>query len=160
MRTTVILCGCLAALHLIAGCSKSEERIPTHPVFGRVLYDGRPAVGVQVTLIPTDAPMVPQIPRNPHGLTDDEGRFTLSTFDEGDGAAEGGYQVVLLWPSPADPEREGLEEEETDRLFGWYDPAHSTISVRIKPGVNELPQWNLPKLTSPPPPSEGIPGRN
>ena len=87
-----------AATLLAIGCSGSDNAVVPHPVSGKVVYDGRPAVGVEVTLIPGDAPMVPRIPRNPHGVTGLDGRFAITTFTEGDGAAEGGYQIVLTWP--------------------------------------------------------------
>src|SRR5215208_2481339 len=87
-----------AALLLAAGCGSSDGgAVVPHPVAGRVMYDGKPAVGVVVTLLPTDAPMVPRIPQNPHAVTGPDGRFAISTFAEGDGAAEGGYQVILTW---------------------------------------------------------------
>lgn len=155
-----VLAPAVGLLFVVLGCSANEEKVVTHPVSGRILYDGQPAAGVRVTLMPTDAPMVPRIPRNPRGVTGADGRFTISTFTDGDGAAEGGYQVVLFWPQSRPAEDEQLEEQETDRLLGWYDPAHSTLNVRIRPGSNELPTWNLPKRTQPPPASEGIPGRN
>jgi hypothetical protein len=117
---------------------------------------------VQVTLIPTDAPMVPKIPRNPHAVTKADGTFSLGTFAEADGAAEGGYQLVLAWPpDPAKGEKSESEEApDVDRLMGWYDPLHSTVSVRVKNGPNEIPAINVPKITGPPPASEGVPGRN
>jgi hypothetical protein len=31
-------------------------------------------------------------------VTGPDGSFTLSTYGDGDGAPQGGYQVVLLWP--------------------------------------------------------------
>src|SRR6266545_189085 len=89
---------------LLAGCAeRKSDALTPHPVTGKVTYDGKPAAGVKVTLIPTDAPMVPKIPQNPHAVTKADGTFALSTFAEGDGAPEGGYQLVLAWPvDPAD----------------------------------------------------------
>ena len=93
-------------------------------------------------------------------ITKDDGTFTVTTFAEGDGAAEGGYQVVLVWPGETDEAAEGEAEQETDRLKGWYDVKHSTLSVRVNPGDNSIPTFNLAKITQPPPASQGIPGRN
>ena len=96
MRPMMVLL--LAAL-VVAGCSSNNpENAPVvpQPVVGKIVYDGKPAAGVVVTLIPTDVPMVPRIPRNPHGTTGDDGSFSITTFTDGDGAAEGGYQIVLL----------------------------------------------------------------
>jgi 5-hydroxyisourate hydrolase-like protein (transthyretin family) len=152
----------LVVAALLAGCSSSSKDGPlvVHPVTGKVNYDGKPAEGVEVTLIPTDAPMVPRIPRNPRGVTGPDGRFSISTFAEGDGAAEGGYQVVLSWPPAKGTSSESEEAQDADRLLGWYDAMHSTLSVRVKSGTNEIPTINAVRQSQPPPPSPGIPGRN
>jgi hypothetical protein len=150
-------------LLLAAGCGASNSGpVVVHPVSGQVFYDGKPVAGVQVTLLPTDAPMVPHIPQNPHGVTGPDGRFTIGTFTDKDGAAEGGYQLLFHWPRTA-PGAEGEEEIETaqdDRLLGWYDGLHSKHSVRVKSGANDLPPIKLDRHTQPPPKSDGVPGRN
>lgn len=152
-----------AAVLLAAGCGKSgPEAVAVHPVSGQVLYDGKPAAGVEVTLLPTDAPMVPTIPRNPRAVTDAQGRFTIGTFTDTDGAAEGGYQILCHWPKTA-PGAEGEEEvdpSEDDRLLRWYDPLHSKFSVRVKAEANVIPPLKLERHTQPPPKSDGVPGRN
>ncbi|MDY3563175.1 DUF4198 domain-containing protein [Gemmata sp. JC673] len=148
---------------LAAGCSDSgpqPNELAPHPVHGKVMYDGKPAAGVIVTLIPSDAPMVPHIPRNPQSVTTPDGTFALSTFADGDGAPEGGYQVVFRWPGEKNAKAEGEAQEDTDRLMGWYDGTHSTLTCRVKPGRNDLPTFNLPKVDRPPPASRGVPGRN
>jgi hypothetical protein len=153
---------------LVAGCSPQPAPEPgaltAHPVTGKVVYDGQPAAGVVVTLLPIDAPMVPQIPHNPRAVTKDDGSFTIGTFREDDGAPEGGYQIVLTWPGgkseegEADGERD--RERDVDRLKGWYDGTHSTLNYRVKGGQNAIPDLFLPKVTKPPPHSQGVPGRN
>ena len=150
-----------AAVLLAAGCNNPDNgAVIPHPVSGKVTYDGKAAAGVVVTLIPSDAPMVPRIPRNPHGVTGADGRFSITTFSDGDGAAEGGYQIVLAWPGKDESAEKGEAGEDADRLMGWYDGTHSTLSVRVQAGPNELPTYNLPKHTQPPPVSQGVPGRN
>ena len=62
-----------AAAVVVAGCGQ-PDKVPTHPVRGQVYYDGQPAAGVQVYLLPTAAPMVPDIPANPHATTGPDGR--------------------------------------------------------------------------------------
>lgn len=139
----------------LAGCG-SPGPVPTHPVSGQVIYAGKPAAGVQVFLNPTSAPMVPDIPSNPRGVTGADGRFALGTYSAEDGAPEGGYQVILLWPQKESPE----DEEATDRLLGWYDGVRSQLTARVAAGNNTLPTINLPAITRPPEASAGIPGRN
>jgi hypothetical protein len=146
----------LPALALALGCTEAKGPVRVHPITGKVLYDGKPAAGVQVFFMPTSAPMPPDIPMNPRGVTDDAGNFSLSTFGNGDGAADGGYQVILLWPPE---EKEGVEED-GDRLMGWYDARHTKLSVHLKAEDNALPPFKLPAVNGPPPAVEGVPGRN
>ncbi|MBP3956808.1 hypothetical protein J8F10_16160 [Gemmata sp. G18] len=165
MRRLVALVSLSAALASgCAGESTNDGPVTAHPVTGRVIYDGKPAAGVSVILLPSDAPMVPRIPHNPNGVTKDDGTFTITTFSEGDGAAEGGYQVLLTWPyDPAELAAKGETSDEAkdmDRLMGWYDAAHTPVSVRVKPGANEIPTINIPKITRPAGAVQGIPGRN
>jgi len=147
----------VGVLLLAGGCSKTDK-IAVHPVSGRITYDGKPAVGVQVYLLPISAPSVPDVPANPHGVTGTDGRFTLSTFADGDGAAEGGYQVVLFWPLEPGEEEEQSKE---DRLLGWYTGANSRISVNVPSGGIDFPVWELPVIKYPPRVGGvGVPGRN
>jgi hypothetical protein len=104
--------------------------------------------------------MVPRIPRNPSATTKDDGTFAITTFKERDGAAEGGYLVVLTWPGGTNENAEGEAEQEIDRLKGWYDIKHSSLNIRVNAGDNPLPTFNLPKVTQSPPAVFGIPGRN
>ena len=150
-------CVCLMLLTL-CGCSKEKPLLVMHPASGQVMYNGASASGVHVYLMPTSAPMVPEIPNNPHGVTGPDGRFTVGTFAKDDGAGEGGYQVVLLWP--VENKSDNLEESDEDRLNEWYTAANSQLSCQIKAGKNEIPAFNLPLRTGKPPVSNGIPGRN
>jgi hypothetical protein len=68
---------------------------------------------------------------------------------------KGVYLVVLFWPDTTSG-----NEEEPDRLLGWYDPKHTTFKCTVNSGPQSLPTFNLPKLTPPPQASAGIPGRN
>jgi hypothetical protein len=153
----------LPAALMAAGCSSAPAEpaaLAPHPVTGRVTYEGKPAAGVVVTLIPTDAPMVPQIPKNPRAITGADGTFTIGTFADADGAPAGGYQLVLSWPGEKNENAESEATEITDKLMGWYDATHSTISVRVKAEANAIPAIAVPRITAAPPKSQGVPGRN
>jgi len=141
---------------LLVGCDTSSKAIVTHKVTGQIFYDNKPAGKVQVYLLPTSAPTIPEIPANPHGITKEDGTFTITTFTEGDGAAEGGYQIILVWPEEVEPDAEAT----TDRLLGWYDAAHSKLTAQIKPGENALPPIKVVATKKLPDEVEGIPGRN
>ena len=140
MRLTILLFT-VVGVAAFAGCDSQPEKVPTHPVHGQILYDGKAAVGVRVFLLPTSAPAPPNVPMNPHGVTGSDGRFTLSTYGEGDGAAEGAYQILLFWPTET---KEGEEESRDDRLFGWYTAVQSKMTFEVKPGDNPVPTINLP----------------
>lgn len=143
---------------IAVGCSPKQEKIETFPVSGQVIYDGQPAAGVQVFLYPMGAPAVPLVPVQPHGTTDSEGRFKLSTYGEDDGAAAGSYRVVLFWPKEP---KEDEEESDEDRLLGWYTAIHSKIMLDVKPGENTVPPLKLPvRKVAAKVGGEGIPGRN
>jgi hypothetical protein len=71
----------------LAGCG--DGRPKRVPVFGRVLIEGRP---LQVGFVQ----VVPQGNRPAHGALDDEGRFTLGTFEETDGCVLGKHRVAVI----------------------------------------------------------------
>lgn len=151
----------LAVASLVAlGCGGPDGpkwNVNPHPVSGKINYDGKPAEGVVVGLLPIDAPMPPAIPQNPSAITKADGTFSLTTFKEGDGACEGRYQILLTWLATVDQDK---EEARKDKLLGWYDAAHSTFYVEVKPGTNTIPTINLPAKRITPEQMPGIPGRN
>ncbi|HEY3787786.1 MAG TPA: hypothetical protein VGL71_02975 [Urbifossiella sp.] len=149
------LCALFAIVFAAAGCGGRKAN-DVHSVSGEVQYDGKAAAGVQVYFMPSKGVRTAAMPANPHATTDGQGRFTLSTFGESDGAPEGEYRVVLIWPK----ERQDSEESPPDRLFGWYDARHTKLAAKIVPGGNDLQPFKLAAVYGPPPPSEGIPGRN
>jgi hypothetical protein len=151
MRKLLILLLTISA----CGCGKSNRSV-LHAVSGEVIYDGKPAAGVQVYFIPMSHALPEGAPSNPHAVTGTDGRFTLSTITADDGAPEGKYQVVLLWPEVVSEE----VESPRDRLQSWFDARHSKLSATVKAESNVLPAFKLPVVTGPPPVSEGIPGRN
>lgn len=155
LRTFAVFLAVIGAM----GCGSDGPKwdLNPHPVTGKVLYDGKPASGVLVGLLPLDAPMPPSIPGNPIGTTGPDGTFTLTTFKEGDGACEGSYQILLTWMTPAAP---GDEERSKDKLLGWYDAAHSNLRFMVVKGTNTIPTINIPVPEYSPAEMPGIPGRN
>lgn len=142
-------------LLILVGCSQEKLPIPTQQISGRVLYDNKAAEGVAIYLGPIAAPTVPDIPANPHGVTDKNGRFSISTYGENDGAPKGKYQLMMMWID----ENSKLESK-TERFFGWYDSVNSKIMVEITDGENVIPDINVPVISGPPESVNGIVGRN
>src|SRR5258708_2011885 len=93
MRRVWFVCVCLC----LVSCGSKQYGHQTFPASGKVLVNGQPAEGVEVGLRPVGdmggSPYVPQ------GVTDEEGRFQLTTYVQDDGAPVGEYQVELSWPT-------------------------------------------------------------
>lgn len=162
MRLSILLSLLTGAL---AGCdggsSSPTGPVAVQPITGQVIYDGKPAANVRVTLVPIDAPSPPRIPQYPNGTTDAEGKFHLTTYAANDGAPEGGYQVVLDSTKRNNVDNLGSEDGlDADLFKGWYDTMHSQLNVRVKLGVAEIPAFKIAKITKPAGMSEGVPGRN
>jgi hypothetical protein len=131
----------LFALFLSPACARSGRK-PVYPVQGRVVVHGRPAAQVQVTLHPLDDSDPTAI--QPVGLADEQGRFTLTTYRQGDGAPAGDYGVTVQWflavPSP---DRSG-EYVTVNHLPARYGQVQSSgLRVTVSPGRNELPPFEL-----------------
>ena len=75
----------LIASAVLVGCSDKIERVP---VRGRVMIDGQPLAYGYVTVTPQGA-------RPALGELDAEGRFTLSTYEEGDGTVLGTHSMTV-----------------------------------------------------------------
>jgi hypothetical protein len=89
----------VAALVGAAGCAGEGEgasdRPQTVPVTGSVTYNGQPVDGATVTFSP-DVPIMELASKHgAFGTTDAEGKFTLKTFEDGDGAVPGTYRVSI-----------------------------------------------------------------
>lgn len=71
------------------GAAGGAKREPVHKVTGKVTMSGAPVANAIVTFSPTG-----QTPAAT-GRTDDEGKFVLTTYDPGDGAAAGDYKALV-----------------------------------------------------------------
>ena len=79
----------------ISGCGKGHsDSVPLYPVEGQVVWQGKPLVGVRGCVFPLQ-PAKDKHANTARAHTDSNGRFNLTTFAAGDGAAEGEYAVVV-----------------------------------------------------------------
>lgn len=87
-----------------AGCGGSSHGVALAPVTGTVTYKGAPVGGATVTFTPAA-----QGVRSGSGTTDDNGKFKLSTFANGDGAPVGKCNVAIskFEPPPPPPPGKG-----------------------------------------------------
>jgi hypothetical protein len=71
---------------LLAGCGRGVTLVP---VAGVVKVDGKPLQGGAITVAPADG-------RPASAVIGPDGRFTLSTFEPGDGVTPGRHQVTVV----------------------------------------------------------------
>lgn len=112
------------------GCQKSDERIATFPVTGKVLKNGNPINYATVVFHPVNA--IDESSGKPRGVTDPDGTFTLTTYDGNDGAPAGDYQVTIqqwLTEKPEEGPKNQLKEK-------FSDPKTSQLTATISEGSN------------------------
>lgn len=105
--------------------SPTEFRAPnTVLAQGTVLYKGKPLEGIRVTLHPQFD--IGPVKFRPSGVSDAQGRFTLTTGAPNDGAPPGEYVVTFSRPLPD-------SEDEVDAWRGRHnDPTRSKWRVVVK----------------------------
>jgi len=147
----------LLASMLALGCPGQQggDRPSTSPVSGTVTYDGQPVDGATVAFQSADGS------RSAVGVTDAGGKYTLTTFESGDGAVPGEYQVKIFKyeveategpggeidmdsPEYVPPEiaGEGATEDsgEPENLLPekYNDPTTSGLTATVSEGENTL----------------------
>jgi len=78
----------------IAGCGADHEGFVVASVQGKVVCDGRPVANAIVYFTPESKET--KSGKQGSGLTDEEGRFTISTYEEDDGAIIGKHKVTVF----------------------------------------------------------------
>ncbi|MFH1918977.1 MAG: carboxypeptidase-like regulatory domain-containing protein [Planctomycetota bacterium] len=123
--------GVVLVLVGVVGCGKPGTA-PTVKVSGTVTYNGEPVQGASVAFIPENG-------RPASGTTDASGKFTLSTFESGDGAVLGKHTVTIAETSEA-PSGEGevdysIPDESAARFPAKYaDPSTSDFTATVEKG--------------------------
>ena len=142
-RMRVVL-GAALVLSVLAGCSASSTRLPVVKAQGKVSFQGKPAAGAFVSLYPVTPD--PKHPVNPRATVGDDGTFVLTTYEKGDGAPVGEYNVALDWKKPL-PKQEGGETEFGPCLLParYQKPETSGLRVTVAEtaGIHELPAFDL-----------------
>lgn len=124
------------AVLLAAGCGRDGP--VKHAVTGTVLVNGQPAGRVNVCLRHTDESVTGNA-RSPVSVTDESGRFTLSTDGAADGAVAGEYLVTFFWMSSNDPVG---SYDRFGGAFGDQKTSRHRITVPV-PGGGELEPFRL-----------------
>ncbi|WP_422926626.1 hypothetical protein [Singulisphaera sp. PoT] len=87
IATILTLTGSIA----LTGCGSDDGIGKRFPVSGTVKYKGQPLKTGSINFIPDD----PQTARPASGTLDDEGNYSLTTQNPGDGAMGGSYKVSV-----------------------------------------------------------------
>jgi len=134
-RTTLWILFALLAAAL--GCSGGDvELLPLHSVEGALTCDGKPMPHAIVIFHPAKKGIVEG---NPRGVTDEDGRYQLTTFRADDGAPAGEYKVTIYWPQSV-PEG-GLENADPlppDRLQEAYADEATTKLTATVPSAGDI----------------------
>lgn len=119
---------CLSSLlAFTASCSNGRQRL--YPVEGTVV-DGssQPAVNAVVVFHPSEPDLLPRL--RPRGRVDESGRFKVTTYQEGDGAPAGRYNVTVFWQRPQTSPFDG---DGPDILAGRYnDPKSPQVTFTVE----------------------------
>lgn len=93
MKNLLFVVLCIA----IAGCTPGggANQKTTYKVTGKVTMGGSPVPGATITFSPLDRTNPPAM-----GVTDTQGVYVLTTYDAGDGAAQGDYKVLAYKAAP------------------------------------------------------------
>lgn len=95
MRTIVASIGVLCFSLGVLGCSGvPDDRPAVVPVTGKITYKGEPVTGAIVTFASEKSP------RPATATTGSDGRFSLTTFNTGDGAVPGEHLVTITKSEP------------------------------------------------------------
>jgi hypothetical protein len=121
----------LPALLFVSGC-KSEVRVPVFPVAGKVTYKGQPTVGAQVVLHAVKAEDTHDVA--PTGVVGNDGSFTITVYEPGDGAPQGDYVATIQWRKFVDG---GAGPNVLPKEYS--SPATSPVKVSVQSGPTNIP---------------------
>ena len=148
-RPTTSLPACLRLTSAIAlaftlltltGCG--DGKIGRYPTHGKVLVDGKPIEGARVIFCPVGGSEDFQKER-PFAVTDAGGEFSLTTFQKGDGAPAGEYNVMIRNGRPKSRE-EANRRSSGPRVARQYGkPLTSGVTVTVEKIENDLAPFEL-----------------
>jgi hypothetical protein len=139
MAVLAFLLVCLASCARPSGPAKKI----CYPVQGELTIKGKPVPGALVVFRPQgDANAEEWSAGFPRAYVGEDGKFTVGTYTDDDGAPAGDYLVLVSWDLPNPQNEEGSS---TDKLAGRYsDPSTSKLTAKVNAGPTQLPPIQLP----------------
>lgn len=148
-RLTPALCS--VVLLFATGCG-NDGRLPCHPVGGTITVNGQPVKGLRVWLVPEEEALSKaEPPVRPYGECDEQGKFTSTTYTQGDGAPAGKYVLFVEATAgmlgggggggedEAEPEPAPVGKRPRVKLNPKYmDPKKSGLTVVVEAKSNVL----------------------
>ena len=124
---------CVVVLLSLGGCSGGE---PVYPVTGQIVFsDGKPVPGGIIEFQALEGTSK----ANPRGTIGAEGKFSMISLPERQGAAPGKYRVIVRAFDPAyDDEAHGFKIPPPliDRRYEKYETTN--LEVLVEPKSNEV----------------------
>ena len=114
---------------------KPVKKKDTFPVAGKVTLDGATLAGATVTLHSYGA-LTEKYTRVCDGLTDEGGRFKMTTYTKFDGAPAGEYAVTVAKTGTGFPD--GEVPTKNDLPEKYATPEKTPLKVTIKEGANDV----------------------
>lgn len=102
MRTMYRQLSAILPVALILGCSDEIERMPTATAEGTVTCNGQPVENLRVYFAPMPSGDSALAGKQGMGVTDAQGKFIISTYEDGDGAVVARHNVMIDSPHPED----------------------------------------------------------
>jgi hypothetical protein len=104
-------------------------------VTGTVTLDGKPLAGATIVFSPQKGQLA-------SGVTDSQGRYSLSTFAKDDGVLPGVYRVTITANGSQDPAKP--DQPQTNRAVAgkpaipvqYSDPRTTGLTAEVRPGPN------------------------
>ena len=130
----VLLVACV-----VAGCGPRE--VPRHPVRGQVFYRKKPLADAQVVFHVVDNS--PQAANKPIAITDEQGRFALTTMSRGDGAPPGEYVITIELRELVTVGEEKVRSGRSLLPERYRHLEKSGLRFRVEKGENEVARIEL-----------------
>lgn len=129
--TRMLVLALLVTVPCVSCSQKDPNRKATVPLTGEVYVDGKAANALEVTCHDVKG-MDMKNPTVSQAYTKEDGKFAVSTYQQGDGVPEGEYVLTFVWGKM---QPLGNTYGGPDKLKGRYkDPKESKVRVKVEKG--------------------------